>query len=72
MNHTSSKNAQIQKLLEKCHELLANKEIVLCWMVDQQAKASLSLETTSFKISFSNSINISWKNGKLHELQHWK
>ena len=67
MNHTSSKNPQIQKLLEKCHELLhvANKEIVLCWipshigiqrdeMVDQQAKASLSLEPTSFKISFSN------------------
>ena len=49
MDHTCSKNAQIQKLLEKCHELLANKEIVLCWipshkgiqgndMVDQQAK----------------------------------
>ena len=67
MNHTSSKNPQIQKLLEKCHELLANKEIVLCWipshidiqgneMVDQQAKSSLSLL----------SINISWKNGKLH------
>ena len=30
MNHTSSKNPQIQKLLEKCHELLANKESVLC------------------------------------------
>ena len=49
MNHTSSKNPQIQKLLAKCHELLANKEIILCWipshvcilgnqMVDQQAK----------------------------------
>ena len=48
MNHTSSKNPPIQKLLEKCHELLANKAIVLCWipnhisilgneMVDQQA-----------------------------------
>ena len=59
MNHTSSKNPQIQKLLEKCYELLANKEIVLCWipshkgilgneMVDQQAKTSLSLEPTSF------------------------
>ena len=39
-------------------------------MVDKQAKTSLSLEPTSFKILFSNfshlSINISWKNGKLH------
>ena len=38
-------------------------------MVDKQAKTSLSLEPTSFKISFSNlshlSITISWKNGKL-------
>ena len=59
MNHTSSKNPQIQKVLEKCHELLANKEIVPCWipshigiqrneMVDKQAKTSLSLEPTFF------------------------
>ena len=59
MNRTSSKNPQIQKLLEKCHELLENKEIVLCLipshvgiirneMVDQQANTSLSLEPTSF------------------------
>ena len=65
MNHTSSKNPQIQKLLEKCHELLAYKEIALCWIpshigiqgneiVDKQAKTSLSLEPTSFKIPFSN------------------
>ena len=65
MNHTSLKNPQIQKLLEKCHELSANKEIVLCWipshigiqgneMVDKQAKTSLSLEPTSFKIPFLN------------------
>ena len=65
MNHTSSKNPQIKKLLEKCHELLTYKEIVLCWipshigiqgneMVDKQAKTSLSLEPTSFKVSFSN------------------
>ena len=65
MNHTSSKNPQIQKLLEKCHELLTYKEIVLCWLpshigiqgneiVDKQAKTSLSLEPTSFKIPFSN------------------
>ena len=54
MNHTSSKNPQIQKLLEKCHELLAYKEIMLCWipshigiqeneMVDKQAKTSIYL-----------------------------
>ena len=52
INHTSSKNPQIQKLLEKYHELLAYKEIVHCWipshigiqgneMVDKQAKTSL-------------------------------
>ena len=39
-------------------------------MVDKQAKTSLLLEPTSFKISFlilsHLSINISWKNGKLH------
>ena len=65
MDHTSSKNPQIQKLLEKCHELLVNKESVPCWisshigilgneMVDPQTKPSLSLEPTSFKIPFSN------------------
>ena len=32
MHHTSSKNPQIQKLFEKCHELLAYEEIVLCWI----------------------------------------
>ena len=32
MNHTSSKNPRIQKLLEKCHERLASKKIVLCWI----------------------------------------
>ena len=94
MSHTSSKNPQIQKLLEKCHELLAYKEIALCWipshigiqgneMVDKQAKTSLSLEPTSFKIPFSNfkpSINkyileewqTSWNNSignKLHDIK---
>ena len=64
MNHTSSKNPQIQKLLEKCLELLAYKEIVLCWIpchigiqgnetIDKQAKTSLSLEPTSFKAAYS-------------------
>ena len=65
MNHTRSKNPQIQKLLEKCHESLLNKKIVFCWIpshigiqgnevVDKQAKTSLSFEPTSFKISSSN------------------
>ena len=62
MHHTSSKNPQIQKLLEKCHELLAYKKIILCWIpnhignetIDKQAKTSLSLEPTSFKIPFAN------------------
>ena len=81
MNHTSSKNPQIQKLLEKCHELLANKEIVLCWipshigiqgneMVDKQANTMLSLEPTSLKFHLQIlshlSINISWINGNFH------
>ena len=66
MNNTSSKKPQIQKLLEKCHELLANKDIVLCWTsshigitgnekVVQQANLSLILEPTSFKSDFSYS-----------------
>ena len=81
-NHTSSKNPQIQKLLEKCHERLANKEIVLCWIPshigilgyekNQQAKTSLSLEPASFKIPLfyvkpSNvSINMFWIKGKFY------
>ena len=78
-NFTITK-AQIQKFLEQCHELLANKEIVLCWipshigiqgneMIDKQAKTSLSLEPTSFKIPLSNfkpSIN------KINILDQWK
>ena len=32
MNHASSKNPQIQKLIEKCHKLLVNIEIILCWI----------------------------------------
>ena len=62
MNHTSSKTPQIQKPLEKYHELL---RFFFCWipshkgilgneMVNQQAKTSLSMEPTSFKIPFSN------------------
>ena len=64
MSHYSSKNPQIQKLFEKCHDLLANKEIVFCWipshvgilgneMVGKKAKTSFSLEPHSFKSPFS-------------------
>ena len=78
MNHTSLKNPQIQKLLEKCHELLANKEIVLCWipsqgneMVDKRKQKhrfhwNQLLLRFHFLILSHLSINISWKNGRLH------
>ena len=82
MNHTSSKNPQIQKLLVKSPELLAYKENVLCWIpshigiqgnetVDEQAKTFLSYEPTFFirflfLILSHLSINISRKNGKLY------
>ena len=67
MNHTSSNNPRIQNLLEKCHELLAYKEIVLCWihnhigiqgneLVDREAKTSLSLEPMSFRFNFLNHV----------------
>ena len=57
LDHTSSKNPQIQKLLEKHHDL---SEInVYCWIpshigiagnesVDQKAKDSLNLHPTNF------------------------
>ena len=59
------KESTDSETFRKCHELLAYKEIALCWipshigiqgneMVDKQAKTSLSLEPTSFKIPFSN------------------
>ena len=32
MSHTSSKNPQIQKLLEKCHKFLAKKDLAFCWI----------------------------------------
>ena len=81
MNHTSSKNPQIQKLLEKCHELKAYKEIALCWipshigiqgneiMISKQKHRfhwNQLLLKFHFPILSHLSINISWKNGKLH------
>ena len=46
MNHTSSKNSQIQKLLEKCHKLLANKRN--CSLLDSSVVMHHSLYSTSF------------------------
>ena len=82
MNHTSSKNPQIQTLLEKKSlKLLVNNElagfignmgITRNKKVDIQAKASLaSIDQTYCKIHFSpivnhQSITISWISGKLH------
>ena len=65
VSRASSGSPRVRRLLEKCHELLAYKEVALCWIpgrvgvrgngvVDKQAKTSLSLEPTSFKIPFSN------------------
>ena len=65
LNHTSSKNPQIQKLLEKHHELSELNEIVYCWIpshigiagnesVDQKAKDSLNLHPTNFSIPYAN------------------
>ena len=57
MNHASSTNPQIQKNLEKCHNLLVNNEIDLCWIPSHigipenekaclQAQATLALDQT--------------------------
>ena len=41
MDHTSLKNPPLQKILEKCHELLANKEIVpfFVWCLTEIGRA---------------------------------
>ena len=65
LNHTSSKNSQIQQLLLKHHEISNLKTVIYCWIpshigiygnekVDKSAKESLNLEPTDFKIPFNN------------------
>ena len=65
LNHTYSKNPQIQKLLEKHNEISKTKEIVFCWLpshvgiignetADRRAKESLKLDISVFKIPFDN------------------
>ena len=64
LNHTSSKNPQIQNILLK-HTISKYKTILYCWIpshigirnneqVDKKAKESLNLEQTVFKIPFNN------------------
>ena len=65
LNHTSSKNSQIQKLLEKHHKIANTKEILFCWLpshvgiigneiADRKAKDSLQLNMSTFEIPFNN------------------
>ena len=65
LNHTSSKNPQIQNILQKHHTVSKYKTIVYCWIpshigirnnerVDKKAKESLNLQQTVFKIPFDN------------------
>ena len=63
LDHTSSKNPQIQKLLEKQHDLTIHNEITYCCIAshtglpgnenkDLKAKESLDLHPTNFPIQF--------------------
>ena len=65
LNHTSSKNSQIQHLLLKNHEISSSETVIYCWIpshigiygnekVDKNAKESLNLDQTDFKIPFNN------------------
>ena len=65
LNHTSSKNSQIQKLLEKHHKIANTKVILFCWLpshvgiigneiADRKAKDSLHLNMSTFEIPFNN------------------
>ena len=65
LNHTSSKNSQIQHLLLKHHEISSSKSVTYCWIpshigiygnekVDKNAKESFNLDQTDFKIPFNN------------------
>ena len=65
LNHTASKNLQIQKLLEKHHKIANNKEILFCWLpshvdiigneiADRKAKDSLQLNMSTFEVTFYN------------------
>ena len=59
LEHTSSKNPQSQKVLEKHHDIAECNEIIYCWIpshtgivgnenVDQKAKDALNVHPTNF------------------------
>ena len=65
LNHTSSRNTQIQKVLEKHREIAKTNEIIFCWLpshinihgnetADRKAKEALNLNMSTFKIPFNN------------------
>ena len=65
LNHTSSRNTQIQKVLEKHHEIAKTNEIIFCWLqshinihgnetADRKAKEALNLNMSMFEIPFNN------------------
>ena len=65
LNQTFSKNSQIQKILEKHHEISKTKEVIFCWIpghvnvtgnetADRKAKESLKLNTSMFEIPSNN------------------
>ena len=65
LNHTSSKNSQIQIILEQHHEISKTKEVIFCWIpghvnitgnetADRKAKESLKLNTSMFEITSNN------------------
>ena len=81
INHTSSKNSQIQHILLKHHEISSSKTVIYCWIpshigiygnekADKNAKESLNLDQTDFKIPLTIlnllSTNTSLINGKVH------
>ena len=65
LNHTSSSNLQIQKVLQKHHEIAYTNKILLCWLrshvditgnetADGKAKESIRSSMCTFEVPFNN------------------
>ena len=65
LKHTSPRNTQSQKVLEKHHEIAKTNEIIFCWLpsrinitsnetADRKAKEALNLNMSMFEIPFNN------------------